>query len=169
MATITPEVARRELARRELARRAQTRLSREEVPRPSATQHPLASLPGWQALVSRPAAQYRGFVRGLTPGGESPLEGFRRGALAEGEELVQRAQPFDIHGPMLNRFNARLPLPKTPLDILTQTLAGIQPSTQGLILETAANVATNPIEALTALLPLSRVGQGVGRGIAASK
>ena len=116
--------------------------------------HPLASTPAWQTLVTRPAAQYRGFVRGMAPGGENPIEGFRRGSVAEGEELVQRAQPFNIQRPMIEKYYQGVAKRHPGQDPnLMDVLGGFGVSAAGLGAETAANVATNPIESLAALLP----------------
>ena len=137
-------------------------------PEDFARQHPLASNRLWETLVSRPAAQYRSAVRGAMTG-KNPLEEFKAGAMAQGEELVNRARPFDIRNRIVNAVTNRFPPARNPLEIAGQTVAGTVASGVGMVAEAGVNAATNPIEALGFLLPLSRGGRRVGEAISASR
>ena len=133
-----------------------------------ARRHPLASNPTFQQYVTRPAAQYRSAVRGAFAG-KNPIEELQAGAVAEGEDLVSRAAPFNFRTPVQTFINRVMPFPKTGLDIVDQTALGTVADVGALGAETVANMATNPTEAIAGLFPFSRVGKAVGGAIAASK
>lgn len=131
---------------------------------------PLARQPVWQTLVSRPAAQYRGFIRGVTPGGETPLQGLARGALAQGQELAQRARGFDIQLPAIEQYYQSI-AERQPgqYPTLPQVIGGFAPSAAGVFAEMGANIATSPLELATAIAPFSRAGKMATEAVAASR
>ena len=130
---------------------------------------PLARNPAWQTLVSRPAAQYRGFIRGLAPGSETPLQGLERGALAQGQNLAQRARGFNIQQPMIERYYQSV-AEQNPGQSpnIAQIIGGFAPSTAGLFGEMGANIASNPIELASVLAPFTRAGKMATEAIASS-
>ena len=131
---------------------------------------PLARNPAWQTLVSRPAAQYRGFIRGLAPGGETPRQGLERGALAQGQDLAQRARGFNIQQPMIERYYQSI-AERNPGQSpnIAQIIGGLVPSAVGLAGEMGANIASNPIELASVLAPFTRAGQMATGAIASSR
>ncbi len=134
--------------------------------------HPLASNPLFQSVVTRPNAMYRSAVRGALPGSpETPLQGFRNAATAQGEDLYQRAGSVaPIQQNTIESYYQKLAqLHPGQNPSFGEVLMGNLPSAAGLVGETATNLATGPMDMIAALTPFTRAGQMVGDAVAGSR
>ena len=117
-------------------------------------------------IFERPAAAIRGGIQALAPGGETPRQGYVRGAINPGTIPGFQQQAIEAYYQRLAEKNPG----QDPSAI--QRFGGLVPSAAGL----AADIVTNPADVLTATLPKapgikqglqavaqSRPGQAVGR------